>query len=95
MKPTARLFQCALCHAQAIICSKCDHGQIYCSDSCSALARQQSLRAAGKRYQATVNGKRNHAARQARYEMKVKTNMTHQGSPSVYQCASMCFNATA
>ena len=54
MEPTSRLFQCALCHTQVIVCSKCDHGQIYCSDSCSALARQQSLRAAGKRYQGVV-----------------------------------------
>ena len=89
MEPTSRLFQCALCHTQVIVCSKCDHGQIYCSDSCSALARQQSLRAAGKRYQATINGKRNHAARQARYEMKLKSNLTHHGSPYTSQCASM------
>lgn len=89
MEPTARLFQCALCHTQAMICSTCDHGQIYCSDSCSTLARQQSLRVAGKRYQATINGKRNHAARQARYEMKLQSNLTHHGSPCPSLCASM------
>ena len=89
MEPTARLFQCVLCHTQAMICSKCDRGQIYCSDSCSTFARQQSLRAAGKRYQATINGKRNHAARQARYEMKLQSNLTHHSSRDPSSCASM------
>lgn len=89
MEPTARLFQCALCHTQAIICSKCDHGQIYCSNDCSALARRKSLNTAGRRYQSTINGKRNHAARQARYEMKIKTNLTHHTSLISHQCAPM------
>jgi hypothetical protein len=89
MKPTARLFQCGFCHNQAIICSGCDRGHIYCSDNCSTLARGESLRAAGKRYQATINGKHHHAARQARYEMKVKTNLTHHSSPLSTLCAPM------
>lgn len=89
MEPKARLFQCHLCHTQVVICSRCDHGNVYCSDKCSTLARQRSLRAAGKRYQATVNGKRNHAARQARYEMKLTANLTHHGSLPLPLCASM------
>jgi ribosomal protein L35 len=89
MESTARLFQCVLCHAQVIICSKCDHGQIYCNGNCSSLARQKSLKAAGKRYQATNNGKRNHAARQARYEMKLKSNLTHHSSIEPSSCDSM------
>lgn len=89
MEPIARLFQCALCHAQALVCSKCDHGQIYCSDRCSMFARHNSLIAAGKRYQATIKGRRNHAARQARYEMKLQSNLTHHSSPDPSPCASM------
>lgn len=87
MEPTSRFYQCLLCHEQTVICSKCDHGQIYCSSRCSALARRKSLKAAGKRYQLTINGKRNHAARQARYEMNLKTNLTHHSSLQVSQCA--------
>jgi hypothetical protein len=89
MKPTARLFQCRFCLTQTVICSKCDYGNIYCSDNCSTLARRESLRAAGKRYQATLNGKLNHAARQARYEIKLKFNLTHHSSNQIPQCAPM------
>lgn len=71
MEPTARLFQCALCHIQTMVCSKCDHGQIYCSDICATFARKISLKAARARYQSTLKGKHNHAACQARYRMKL------------------------
>ena len=87
MEPTARLYQCTLCHKQMTICSKCDHGQIYCDDGCSSIARKKSLKAAGKRYQETDNGKRKHAARQARYEMRLKINLTHHTSPLTLQSA--------
>lgn len=86
MELTARLYQCLLCHTLAVVCSKCDHGQIYCSDKCSTLARRKSLLAAGKRYQATSKGKRNHAARQARYEMNLIINLTHHSSLQTPQC---------
>ena len=89
MKPSARLFQCSLCDAQTLVCSKCDRGHIYCSADCAATARSKSLKAAGKRYQATTNGKRNHAARQARYEMRCNTNLTHHTSLLASQYAPM------
>lgn len=81
MEPTSRLYQCILCHSQATVCSKCDHGQIYCSTICSSIARKKSLKIAGSRYQNTFNGKRLHAARQARYRMRLIKIVTHQGSP--------------
>jgi hypothetical protein len=38
------------------------------------------LRLAGVRYQATLNGKRHHAARQTRYRLRHAKKVTHQGS---------------
>jgi len=68
----ARLLNCALCHRQAIICSCCDHGNIYCGDVCAELARKTSLQLANKRYQNTYRGKLKHAAAQKRYVTRLK-----------------------
>ena len=89
MKHAPRLFQCALCHIQSIVCSKCDRGQIYCGPVCAVFARKKSMKLAGMRYQKTFNGKRHHAARQARYRMRQRKIVTHQGSPSMSQHAPM------
>ena len=89
MEHAPRLFQCALCHTQSIVCSKCDRGQIYCGTGCAIFARKKSMKLAGMRYQRTFNGKRNHAARQARYRMRQNEIVTHQGSPPMPQHASM------
>ena len=89
MKHTPRLFQCALCHTQSIVCSKCDRGQIYCGTVCAVFARKKSMKLAGMRYQRTFNGKRNHAARQALYRIRQSKIVTHRGSPSMLQHASM------
>ena len=43
----ARLFLCARCRCQVLICSRCDRGQQYCGARCSGLARRESLRGAG------------------------------------------------
>jgi ribosomal protein L35 len=43
------------------------------------MARRESLRAAGKRYQGTHSGKINHAKRQSYYRDRTK-KVTHQGS---------------
>lgn len=79
MKLNARLYHCARCHCQVIICSLCDRGNIYCC-ACARLARRQSLRAAGQRYQNTHQGKLKHAARQRCYRQRQKEKVTHQGS---------------
>lgn len=82
---TGRLFNCALCHAQVIICSQCDRGQIYCATDCRVQARQASQRAANSRYQRTKKGKHNHAERQHRYRQNQRNQkkVTYQGSPDV------------
>jgi len=81
MENTARLFNCARCQHQAVICSHCDRGNIYCSKQCSEVARKTSLRAAGRRYQRTRRGRFKHAARQYRYRARRK-KVTHQSSPA-------------
>jgi hypothetical protein len=89
MEPTARLFLCIRCHAQVVLCSWCDHGQIYCGKVCAFFARQKSIRLARSRYQKTFNGRRNHAACQARYRAKLKKKVTDHTSPPVSQNAPM------
>ena len=81
MEQDARLYHCARCHCQVIICSHCDRGNIYCC-SCAPLAHQESLRAAGRRYQNTHRGKLKHAQRQRLYQQRQtekKIKMTHMG----------------
>ncbi len=80
MMNTARLYLCVLCHCQVMICSHCDHGNIYCPGSCAESARKTSVKAAGARYQNTRRGRTKHAARQSRYRSRRK-KVTHQGSP--------------
>lgn len=87
MKHTPRLFSCALCLLQTVICSHCDRGQIYCSPECSQAARQKSCREAEKRYQNTLNGKMKHALRQRRYRERLRKIVTDHGSQSTPQDA--------
>jgi hypothetical protein len=77
---SARLFMCAECHAQALICSCCDRGQIYCAGDCAARARQRTRRDAGRRYQTSRRGRLAHAERTRRYRVRCK-NVTHRGPP--------------
>jgi hypothetical protein len=91
----ARRFLCARCRAPALVCSHCDRGQIYCAAGCAAVARQQSQRDAGRRYQGSLRGRFRHAARTRRWrerhallavsavrsEMATPQSVTHQGSP--------------
>lgn len=72
MEKPARLFSCAHCHTQVIICSDCDSGQIYCSQTCSQTARRVACRATDARYQKTRQGKLKHAARQRRYRQRLQ-----------------------
>jgi len=77
---SGRLFVCAGCRDQVIICSCCDHGQIYCNHGCASRARRETVVAAGQRYQKTPRGGRMHAARQGRYRAR-QERVTHHGSP--------------
>jgi hypothetical protein len=80
MPASSRLYHCCRCHAQVIICSRCDRGQRYCAGECRHEARAVSLKRAGKKYQSTRSGSFNNAARQSRYREKNKQKVTHLGS---------------
>ena len=77
---SARLFLCAGCRAQSVICSCCDRGQIYCAGDCAGRARRHAQRAAGRRYQTSRRGRLAHADRTRRYRARCK-KVTHHGSP--------------
>ena len=79
IQDTARLYHCARCHAQTVICHCCDRGNIYCKD-CALPARQEAIRRASKRYQESPQGRLNHAARQRRYRERQTEKVTHNGS---------------
>ena len=64
MQSSARLFNCARCRCQVVICSHCDRGNIYC----------------GKRFQKSRRGRFAHAERQRRYRQRRRAKVTHQGS---------------
>ena len=83
MQSSARLFNCARCRCQVVICSHCDRGNIYCGKRCAETTRRQSQREAGRRYQKTRRGRFAHAARQRRYRQRRRAKVTHQGSPPV------------
>ena len=89
MEPVARLYLCARCRRQVVICSPCDRGQRYCGKDCAGTARDESLRAAGRRYQHTRRGRHRHAERQRRYRRRQREKVTHQGSPGAGADASL------
>jgi hypothetical protein len=64
---SARLYHCGRCRLQVLICSCCDRGNIYCNKGCAEEARRSAQREAGKRYQSTDRGRRNHAKRAIRF----------------------------
>jgi hypothetical protein len=75
---TNRLCLClrAECRSLFAVCGPCDHARRYCSEECARVSRRAKQRLAGRRYQATERGRRNHAARQARY--RARRRVTHQ-----------------
>ncbi len=77
---SARLFHCARCRRQVVICSHCDRGNRYCGKRCAQTARRQSQREAARRYQKTRRGRFAHAARQRGYRQRRRAKVTHQGS---------------
>jgi len=81
MSGTARLFLCARCRGQVVLCSHCDRGNRYCSPSCAQAARRYAQRAAARRYRGSRRGRLAHAARQRRYRRRRCKKVTHQGSP--------------
>jgi hypothetical protein len=76
-----RFVACArpACGQIFFVCLRCDRGHRYCGAACSREARRTSLLAAGRRYQSSLDGRVTHAARQARYRGRLRSNVTHHG----------------
>jgi hypothetical protein len=51
---TTRLYLCARCRIQVLICSCCDRGNIYCEQGCAEESRRSKRRASTQRYQSTL-----------------------------------------
>ena len=69
MARSARLFLCARCRDQVLLCSHCDRGQLYCSRACSFARRHERRRETAQRYQSSA-GRLKHAARTALAERR-------------------------
>jgi hypothetical protein len=98
MEQHARLFLCARCRTQVVLCSHCDRGNRYCNRACWRQARDEAQRQAAQRYQRSWRGRIAHAQRAQRWLQRragqaatvLKSgadggthNVTHQGSPPV------------
>ena len=87
---TARLYNCARCRCQVVICHHCDQGNVYCRP-CAPVAGREAHRRADAKYQQTERGKQNHKVRQQRYLEK----MTDKGSPGSLPASPSRANAEA
>ena len=92
MARSARLFLCARCRDQVLLCSHCDRGQLYCSRACSLASRRERRQEAARRYQRSRGGRLKHAARTACWRNRRRSlreagaagdidKVTHQGCP--------------
>ena len=90
MARSARLFLCARCRDQVLLCSHCDRGQQYCSRACASTSRRERRRDSAERYQSSRRGQLKHAARTARWRRRRRSlrqggamcgtnKVTHQG----------------
>ena len=75
MARSARLFLCARCRDQVLLCSHCDRGQRYCSRACASGSRRERQREAARNYQLSDIGQRKHAARTARWRERRRRSL--------------------
>lgn len=85
---TGRLFLCARCQAQVLVCSQCDRGQRYCNSGCADITRLSRQREAGNRYQQSRAGRHKHAERMHQWRKrraaatKIVTHHSSQCTPA-------------
>ena len=91
MKPSARMYQCARCHSQVVICRQCDRGNVYCAGGCADNARAASQRRASKRYRSSRRGRHANAERQRRFRQRGQEKVTHQGSSGMKRGVLLSF----
>ena len=100
MTRSARLFLCARCRDQVLMCSHCDRGQLYCGRACSFAGRRERRRQTVTRYQHSRGGRLKHAARTACWRTRRRSRylasagedidkVTHQGCPRSLADASL------
>jgi hypothetical protein len=100
MDRAARLFLCARCRDQVLLCSHCDRGQQYCGRACSSMSRRERRRQTAQRYQSSRGGQLKHAARSASWRHRRRSQgragaggdidkVTHQGCPDTPADASL------
>ena len=77
---SARLFHCARCLTQTMICRHCDRGHQYCSPLCAFQAKCESRQRANQKYAKSRRGKHNNAERQRRFRERQSEKVTDQGS---------------
>ena len=80
---TGRLFLCARCQAQVLVCSQCDRGHRYCDNGCANITRRSRQREASNRYQQSRTGRHKHAARMHQWRKRRAASakiVTHHGS---------------
>jgi len=97
MPQTGRMYQCARCREQVVVCRRCDRGQIYCLAGCATLARRERQRAAARRYQSSRRGRFVHAERSRRHRHRQRAStqiVTHQGSVALDAGDLLRFEAT-
>jgi len=92
MDQPARLYLCARCRAQVVLCSRCDRGNRYCGRPCWHEARTEARPQTAQRYQRSRRGRIAHAQRSRRWRQRRAArdaagdagddahNVTHQGS---------------
>lgn len=66
----ARLFLCAGCRIQVVLCSRCDRGNRYCGRACWRQTHDAARREAACRYQRSRGGRVRHAARSQRWRQR-------------------------
>ena len=95
MDAPGRLFLCARCRIQVVLCSRCDRGNRYCGRPCRRLASDAARRDSARRYQRSRRGRLAHAERSRRWRQRcrgrdeggagggggLQHNVTHQGCP--------------
>jgi hypothetical protein len=85
---SCRMFLCARCRSQVLVCTRCDRGQIYCFGTCAQEARCNRQREARRRYQATPRGRAMHADRNRRYRARRRC-VTDQGPAKECKAGSL------
>jgi hypothetical protein len=73
-----RVFSCARCQVEVLVCIGCDRARRYCGSECSDQARRQAQHANGKRYQSSPAGSFAHARRSRRYRQRQRERLARQ-----------------